>query len=249
MTQRNYFAWEDALPRSWDVLLDESDHFLKLDTASRLPSYWNNSFKEALKGQMKRGMIRHTCIVIDASFYTKNLDYLLMLCRKFVLDYFDENPISQLGFLLCRDGVCTVLSEMSSHSESHLEKCTMAYLHNLERQTQQTDQGTEGTAAALLFECKGNPSLQNSLILARHQLNTLSSGGIKAMKEVIVLYSGLISVDPFDIYATIQDLKKEYIRVSIICQYGQLAICEKICQETQGRLRVYCLLVFLFSDF
>lgn len=235
MAQKNYFSWEDALPRNWDVLLDDSDHFLKLDTSSYLPSYWNNTFKEALKGQMKRGMIRHTCIVLDASFYTKNLDYLLMLCRRFVLDYFDENPISQLGFLLCRDGICSVLSEMSSHSEAHLSKCTMSYLHGLERQSHSGDQGAE-TGPALLFECRGNPSLQNALILARHQLNTLSAGGIKAMKEVIVLYSGLISVDPFDIYATISDLKREFIRVSIICQSGQLAISEKICQETQGKI-------------
>jgi transcription initiation factor TFIIH subunit 2 len=230
----NYFAWEDGLPKSWDVLLDESDAILTLDTSNQLPHYWNNAFKEALKGQMKRGMVRHTVVVIDASMYTKNLSYLLGLCRKFTLDYFDENPVSQLGFLLCRDGLAYILSEMSSNSEAHLDRCVMAYLHEIERQGLE-DRESSLSTNSVLFECKGNPSLQNSLILARHQLNTLASAGLKANKEIIILYSGLVSVDPFDIYTTIQELKKDFIRVSIICQSGELAICDKICRETQGR--------------
>lgn len=244
----SYFSWEEGLSKNWDALLGTEDG--QTEHGQTMPSYWSNTFRTALQGQMKRGMIRHTCIVLDASSYSSNFEHMLSICRQFCIDFFDENPISQLGFLYCRDGLAYVLSDMSSNSESHLSRLSMTHLNAMEREatlTPGTASGTPGTetqttTSSVLFECKGVPSLQNSLVLAKHQLQALSSTGLqgpsRAAKEIIVLYAGLISVDPYDIHGTIQELKKDFIRTSIICTSGEVSICKKLCQETQGMLHI-----------
>lgn len=50
-----------------------------------------------------------------------------------------------------------------------------------------------------------------------------------------MIYSGLTTCDPGDIFDTISDLKKDTIRVSVIHLSAELRICEKICKETQGK--------------
>jgi transcription initiation factor TFIIH subunit 2 len=76
--------------------------------------------------------------------------YLLTLrfAQEFVLEFFEQNPISQLGILGMRDGVALRVSNMSGNPTEHL----------LAIQDQRTQ------------DPKGSPSLQNALEMARGAL-------------------------------------------------------------------------------
>lgn len=183
-------------------------------------------------GIVKRGLIRQLIMILDASsaslekdFYPSRWEVIMKGINLFIQEYFEQVPISQLGFILTQDGKAKPLSHYLStdaisytcyHSaKSCLEGINMMNLHTI--------------------ELKGNPSLQNSLILAHHILNSLSS---KAVKEILIIYTGLTTCDPGSIIETIKKLKEQSIRVSVISLTAELYICKEICKETRGRFSV-----------
>jgi transcription initiation factor TFIIH subunit 2 len=137
--------------------------------------------------------------------------YLLTLryASEFVTEYFEQNPISQLGIVGMRDGVGVRISDMSGNPADHIEK-----LKSLRPQ-----------------EPKGNPSLQNALEMARAALFHAPSHGTR---EVLILYGALLSSDPGDIHDTIASLVTDRIRVSVIGLAAQVAICTELCKRTNA---------------
>ena len=104
---------------------------------------------------LQRGIIRHLVLIIDLSSAMIEKDlrptrYLLTLryTQEFVIEFFEQNPISQLGVIGMRDGLAVRVSDMSGNPNDHI-----------------------GNIQALLTqEPKGNPSLQNALDMARAAL-------------------------------------------------------------------------------
>jgi transcription initiation factor TFIIH subunit 2 len=76
--------------------------------------------------------------------------YLLMLryAQEFVMEFFEQNPISQLGILGMRDGLAVRISDLSGNPTEHISA-----LKDLRMQ-----------------DPKGLPSLQNGLEMARGAL-------------------------------------------------------------------------------
>lgn len=104
----------------------------------------------------QRGIIRHMVLVLDMSFAMLEKDllpnrYILMMhyAVDFVREYFEQNPISQLGIIAMRDGVAVHISEMSGNPADHID-----WLRHWEKK----------------FEPRGNPSLQNALEMCRGDL-------------------------------------------------------------------------------
>lgn len=104
---------------------------------------------------LQRGIIRHLLLIIDLSSAMLEKDlrptrYLLTLrySSEFVTEFFEQNPISQLGIIGMRDGLAIRISDMSGNPNDHIT--------NL--QTLRTQ------------EPKGNPSLQNALDMGRAAL-------------------------------------------------------------------------------
>lgn len=110
---------------------------------------------------LQRGIIRHVVLVLDMSFAMLEKDllpsrYILMMhyAVDFVREYFEQNPISQLGIIAMRDGVAVHISEMSGNPADHID-----WLRSWEKK----------------FEPRGNPSLQNALEMCRGDLLYVSS--------------------------------------------------------------------------
>ena len=82
---------------------------------------------------------------------------------------------------------------------------------------------------------EGDPSLQNALELA---INNFSEVPKYAFKEVLVVYSNMITCDPHNIFETITSLKENGIKVSIISLSAAIFILQKVCSETQGEFNV-----------
>lgn len=72
-------------------------------------------------GQIRRGMIRYLELVIDLSQAASINDMrpvrsaaMFAAASSFIRAFFDENPLSQLGIVVLRDGVAVQVTELSS---------------------------------------------------------------------------------------------------------------------------------------
>ncbi|RDW71305.1 TFIIH basal transcription factor complex subunit SSL1 [Coleophoma cylindrospora] len=207
-------AWED-IQRSWDNVVEGADGSINSTVEGlREASKRKRLLKDTTP--LQRGIIRHLILVLDLSFAMVEKDlrptrYLLTLryASEFVTEYFEQNPISQLGVIGMRDGIAIRVSDMSGNPTEHLEK-----LRGLQRE-----------------EAQGNPSLQNALEMSRAALFHAPSHGTR---EVLIIYGALLTSDPGDIHETITALITDRIRVSIVGLAAQVAICAEICSKTNA---------------
>ncbi|KAG6213840.1 hypothetical protein E4U50_000870 [Claviceps purpurea] len=206
-------AWEQS-KRTWETNLPEEDQHGVL----------NLSLLEAEKRRrltrdttpLQRGIIRHMILVLDMSFAMAEKDlqptrYRLTIryAVGFVKEFFEQNPISQLGIFGMRDGVAVRISELGGNPADHIERL----------------RAVEGQ------EPQGNPSLQNALEMCRGALFHAPSHGTR---EVLIIYGALLSSDPGDIHETVAHLVADRIRVSVVGLSAQVAICGELCSRTNA---------------
>lgn len=155
-------------------------------------------------------------LILDLSFAMIEKDlrptrYMLTLkyAAEFVTEYFEQNPISQLGIVGMRDGIAVRVSDMSGNPTQHIERIK----------------------ALLSQDPQGNPSLQNALEMSRAALFHTPRHGTR---EVLIISGALLSSDPGDIHLTIENLINDRIRVSVIGLAAQVAICRELCAKTNA---------------
>lgn len=206
-------AWEKS-KRTWETNLPEEDQ----DGLLSLTALEAEKRKRLLRDTtpLQRGIIRHLVLVLDMSFAMAEKDLLptryrltLRYAAAFVREFFEQNPISQLGIIGMRDGVAVRISDVGGNPAEHLER-----LKGLEDQDPQ-----------------GNPSLQNALEMCRGALFHAPSHGTR---EVLIIYGALLSSDPGDIHETVGNLISDRIRVSIVGLSAQVAICADLCSRTNA---------------
>lgn len=170
--QRGGAEWE--LSRTWETLVEGADGTINstveglLEAGKRKRSvhspYSIHIFLLNCIGRsrllkdttpLQRGIIRHLILILDLSQSMSEKDlrptrYLLTLryAQEFVREFFEQNPISQLGVLGLRDGLALRVSDMSGNPTEHLT----------------------AIQALKTQDPKGLPSLQNGLEMARGAL-------------------------------------------------------------------------------
>ncbi|KAJ6441873.1 transcription factor and DNA repair complex, core TFIIH [Purpureocillium lavendulum] len=206
-------AWEQS-KRSWETNLPEEDQNGVLNLTALEAEKRKRLLRDTTP--LQRGIIRHMVLVLDMSFAMAEKDLLptryrltLSYAAAFVKEFFEQNPISQLGIVGMRDGVAVRISDLGGNPAEHLEK-----LKEIEGQDPQ-----------------GNPSLQNALEMCRGALFHAPSHGTR---EVLIIYGALLSSDPGDIHETISSLITDRIRVSIVGLSAQVAICAELCSRTNA---------------
>ncbi|KAG6023305.1 hypothetical protein E4U41_002053 [Claviceps citrina] len=207
-------AWEQS-QRTWETNLPEEDQDGVLNL-TLLEAEKRRRLMTRDTTPLQRGIIRHMMLVLDMSFAMTEKDLLPTRYRltvgyamAFVKEYFEQNPISQLGILGMRDGVAVRVSDLGGNPAEHIER-----LRAVEAQ-----------------EAQGNPSLQNALEMCRGALFHAPSHGTR---EVLIIYGALLSSDPGDIHETIARLVADKIRVSIVGLSAQVAICAELCSRTNA---------------
>lgn len=205
------YAWEGELERSWDVIEEDASGNLKINQAIQTQS---RQRRLEIARHVRKGLIRYTYVVMDLSrgMAIKDWKPHRLACtsdvvQQFVRDYFDQNPISQLGVIGIKGMTAEKLSELSGNPKTHIERI----------------------AAALAVEKE--PSLQNALEIARTSLKTVPAYG---SREVIVIYGNLVTADPGDIYQTLMALKRENVRVSFIGIGAEMHLLRRIADATNG---------------
>lgn len=137
-----------------------------------------------LSHSIRRGLIRFVVLLIDCSKYAKQKDFrisrfdiLKKATERFISDFFDQNPISQLCVCITRDRMATKLSELSGNSAAHI------------------------AAVRGIDKFEGNPTIQNSLNLAIATLKHIPEYG---SKECIFLFNSLSTCDPGNVFDSIE---------------------------------------------
>jgi transcription initiation factor TFIIH subunit 2 len=211
---RSKERWED-IQRSWDLVTEGADGSLAGTVEGLLEA---SKRKRLMKDTtpLQRGIIRHIVILLDLSSAMSEKDlrpsrYLLSIryAQEFITEFFEQNPISQVGIIGMRDGIAIRVSELSGNPSEHI-----AALQALRPQ-----------------DPKGNPSLQNALEMARAALFHTPSHGTR---EIVIIFGALLSSDPGDIHSTIRSLVSDKIRVSVVGLAARIAICTELVSKTNG---------------
>lgn len=154
-SNRSRAAWEEG-KFTWEVPEDEEGNvsltaLLEAEKRRRL-------LRDTTP--LQRGIIRHLVLVLDMSFAMLEKDMLpnrfrltLNYAVEFVREYFEQNPISQMGIVMMRQGIATRVSELTGNPAVLIDK-----LRELEKDK----------------EPDGDPSLQNALEMCRGELLCVS---------------------------------------------------------------------------
>lgn len=209
------YSWETEYERTWEGIR-EDEHGLVSSSVEDIIHKAKRRRLENLPTNIRLGMMRHTFVIIDMSKSMGDQDLkptrfkcCLKLLQKFIDEYFDQNPISQIGFIIMRNKRAERICELSGNSRQHL-----SILDKLK------DKPTSG-----------EPSLQNALELA---FSTLKNMPGHTSREILLLMGSLTTCDPGDIQETINNLKSQSIRCSVIGLAAEVRICKWLCEETKG---------------
>lgn len=137
------------------------------------------------------------------------VELTLTYAEQFVYEFFDQNPISQLGIIVTRDGIAEKLTELSGNPNDH----------------------ARALKAGKKTDTSGEPSLQNALQLARSSMVGVPSHG---SKEILMVFGALTTCDPSDIHETIDLLQKENVRVNVVGLAAEVQICRVLSRNTKG---------------
>ncbi|KAK6492382.1 general mRNAion factor IIH subunit 2-like [Huso huso] len=211
--------WEGGYERTWEILKEDESGSLKATVENIL-------FKAKRKrvfephGQVRLGMMRHLYVVVDTSRTMEDQDLkpnrltsTLKLLEYFVEEYFDQNPISQMGIITTKNKRAEKLTDLAGNPKKHIA--------DLKKAKDTT--------------CVGEPSLYNSLSLAMQTLRHMPG---HASREVLVIFSSLTTCDPANIYELIKSLKALKIRVSVIGLSAEVRVCTVLTRETGGTYHV-----------
>ena len=176
------YSWEQSSKGSWDsVKLDAEGNII---TSNPDKERSKRAKLQRMTQSVRRGLIRYMIVFIDSSLASRENDFrpsrleaVKTSLEKFIVDYFDQNPISQLSVALTRDRGAEKITDLSGNAKAHIQA-----LRGVVR--------TEGVA-----------SLQYVLLQAIAILKHVPDYGCR---EILVVYSSLSSCDPADIFKTFE---------------------------------------------
>nr|KAG5710099.1 hypothetical protein BaRGS_030175 [Batillaria attramentaria] len=150
------YRWETEYEKTWEALVEDESGSLQASVSDIVHRAKRRQFLDKM-GNIRLGMMRHLFVIIDMSSAMADQDLkpsriitTLKLLEHYVEEYFDQNPISQLGIMVTRNKRAEKITELGGNPRRHV------------------------TALQSLASkpCQGELSLQNSLELA---LQTLRS--------------------------------------------------------------------------
>ncbi|CAH1757234.1 13968_t:CDS:2 [Entrophospora sp. SA101] len=118
------YSWEEEYRRSWDVIQEDEDGSLKR-TVESLQNLLKRKRLLRDTATIRRGIIRHLFLILDLSeamaekdLRPSRLELTLSYTEQFILEYFDQNPISQLGIIVTKTGVAEKITSLSGNKQT-----------------------------------------------------------------------------------------------------------------------------------
>lgn len=193
--------------------------------------------------RVEKGMIRYIYIILDCSQSMNKRDLkpnrmvvAQQMIEKFIQEFFDQNPLSQLGLIIAHHKIAQKITELGGNPLQQIEKLHNITDHLLMYEQQHLSQTmSRSIDGGIKNNLINHLSLQNALEVAK---NSLSQIPIHGSREIILISSALSSIDPDDIFNTIKSLKIHKIRTNIISLSAELHILSLIAQCTSGSFNV-----------
>ncbi|CED85131.1 tfiih basal transcription factor subunit ssl1 [Phaffia rhodozyma] len=210
----NGYSWEASFERSWDVVQEDESGSLEGAVETLMARGRRRRLQDSRP--VRRTIIRHLIILLDLSdtmsekdLRPSRFDLTLEYVKEFVSEWFDQNPLGQIGIIALRSGIAERLTEMGGNSQEILR-----ILQDKKK-----------------LEPAGEPSLQNGLEMARGSMNHLPA---HSSREVLLLLSSLTSCDPGSVSQTITSLQSSKIRVSVVCLAAETKLSRELSTKTGG---------------
>ena len=166
--------------------------------------------------------------MMDRDMRPTRFDLMLQYAREFVTEWFDQNPLGQIGVVGMRGGLGERVGEMSGMSRSHhvscIRLCTRMSIGN-------PQDVLKAISERHKLEPNGEPSLQNAIEMARSSMSHLPT---HSSREILVIFGSLTTCDPGNIHDTLDDCIKDRIRISIVALAAEMKICRDLCDKTGG---------------
>lgn len=170
--------------------------------------------------KVRLGIIRYIYIVIDCSsamaekfLLPSRLNVTLKVINSFLDKFSEQNPISQIGIIVCKDKRADRLVPLTGNVR--LLK--------------------EGLSTLTEISCRGEFSLHNCLYLAMKCLKDLPG---HASREIISIVASLSTCDPSNIFGTFEILRRNNIRCSVVGLNAEVFVYKRLCTATSGRYDV-----------
>ncbi|RXK41465.1 transcription initiation factor TFIIH subunit 2 [Tremella mesenterica] len=219
--EKGQAVWEGTYNRSWDVVQEDAEGGLQSAVDSLIAR--GRRKRAEIDTPLRRSIIRHMFIILDLSesvldkdFRPSRFELTLQYMRSYVVEWFDQNPLGQIGMIIMRDRLSEVLIPMGGNPQEILSVLT----------------------DKRKLEPSGEPSLQNGLVMAKGGMSHLPS---TSSLEILVVFSSISTADPdgpINIHQVLSDLSSSRVRTSIISLSGEIKICRQICQRTGGKFGV-----------
>ncbi|KAJ1653904.1 hypothetical protein IWQ61_006072, partial [Dispira simplex] len=213
------YAWEEEYKRSWDIIQEDEQGSLA-SAVSSLQQQRKRRRRLRDTASVQRGIIRHLFIVLDASLAMNEKDLrpnrmelVVSQVEAYVHEYFDQNPLSQLGLLITRDSLAEKISELSGNPMDHIRALQLKRLV------------TTG----------GEPSLQNALELATQSLQHAPAHGTR---EILFIFGSLTTCDPGNIRLTLEAAKAKHVQCSMVHLGAEVKLFRDLCDQTKGTFGV-----------
>ncbi|KAJ2304266.1 hypothetical protein IWW55_002515 [Coemansia sp. RSA 2706] len=215
------YAWEEEYKRSWDAIQEDASGSIQSSVLGISDQRKRRRQRQQHDMSLvQRGIMRHVMLVLDESeamsvrdLAPTRIHAAQALLARFVSEFFDQNPISQLSVVATKDGLAERLTELSSNPADHVRALQAKSNRDL----------------------AGEPSLQNALELSMHALKRAPGHGLR---EIICVVGSLTTCDPGDIEQTLQALRHSGIRVSMVHLAAEVHVFRRICHETRGTFAV-----------
>lgn len=211
----NLKKWE-VMNRSWDPYkVNDKGELVQLINPDEWQSETNRR-KLALRNK-SRGLIRSIVIVLDLSnmglnsrdFGCSRIQLLKQALRAFIINFFEQNPISQISIVSTSNGRAQILTYLCGSVNIHL-KC----IDNLDDYTEE-----------------GAPSIHNAMNVC---IAILKSAAKYSTREILTIYGSLHTCDITSIDPIIKKLQTNNIITSVIGFGASVFILQRLSTETGG---------------
>eukprot|EP00994_Dinema_validum_P008922 NODE_847_length_1302_cov_72.954509_g621_i0.p1 GENE.NODE_847_length_1302_cov_72.954509_g621_i0~~NODE_847_length_1302_cov_72.954509_g621_i0.p1 ORF type:complete len:428 (+),score=109.67 NODE_847_length_1302_cov_72.954509_g621_i0:62-1285(+) len=206
------YSWEGEMERPWENIEEDEEGNIK---TSHTATYHRRTVHSESELVVRRGVIRYLYVVLDMSEAANDKDMppsrlamMLETLLDLISEFFDQNPLSQMGIILTRDSVGEVLCFSSNRKV------------------------LEDTVEDIYLSVgSGSPSVENVLLLAMNAFDDIPG---YASKELLFLYNSMQSCDPGHIFAAIEQCTEQRIRCSVVGVGGEIFMLRKLASDTRG---------------
>ncbi|KAG6876789.1 hypothetical protein C0992_011751 [Termitomyces sp. T32_za158] len=234
------YTWEASYTRSWETVQEDEAGSLQ----AAVDDWMARGRRRRLLAPstaIRRTIIRHLVLLLDLSaammdrdMRPTRFDLMLQSAREFIAEWFDQNPLGQIGVVGMRAGIGERIGEMSGTCLSFVFKVSRAHAHVL-NWPGNPQEVLKHIADRHKLEPTGEPSLQNAIEMARSSMSHLPT---HSSREIIIIFGSLTTCDPGNIHDTLDSCVKAKIRISVVALAAEMKICRSLCEKTGGQFGV-----------